>query len=406
MENNFTPEDIKNVYQQIRTKINKTNLYYADKLSKLTGNNIYLKLENLQKTGSFKIRGALNKILNLSQEEKKNGIVAASAGNHAQGVALAASNLGIIPTIVMPTLAPIAKIQATQNYGGKVILEGTFFDDALDKAIEISKKEGKTLIHAFDDFDIIKGQATIAYEIWEDLQNIDYCLVPIGGGGIMSGIASYLKQVNPKIIMVGVEAANVNSYEQALINKGPIKIESKPSIADGIAVKKVSSLTYSLLTKYVDKTITVTEDEIAQAMLFLLESCKFVTEGSGAVCTAALLFDKLNIKNKNKNVVSLVTGGNVDITTLGNIINNALIQANRRVVIFVNSKIGNDAIIDIGNIVKENGAAIYKINSSLDRKKLNINNVNIKVVFDVSDQKQKNKIIKTIKKYGYDVVSF
>lgn len=406
MENNFTPEDIKIVYQRIRSKINKTNLYYADKLSKLNGNNIYLKLENLQKTGSFKVRGALNKILNLSHEEKKNGIVAASAGNHAQGVALAASNLGIIPTIVMPSLAPIAKIQATQNYGGKVILEGTFFDDALDKAIEISKKEGKTLIHAFDDIDIIKGQATIAYEIWEDLQNIDYCLVPIGGGGVMSGIASYLKQVNPKIIMIGVEAANVNSYEQALINKKPIKIESKPSIADGIAVKKVSALTYSLLTKYVDKTITVTEDEIAQAMLFLLESCKFVTEGSGAVCTAALLFDKLNIKDQNKNVVSLVTGGNVDITTLGNIINNALIQANRRVVIFVNSKIGNDAIIDIGNIVKENGAVIYKINSSLDRKKLNINNVNIKVVFDVSNKNQKNKIIKTIKKYGYDVVSF
>lgn len=405
MHQYFSNDEIKKISQSINKQINWTPLYFGEKISKYVGNNVYLKLENLQKTGSFKLRGALNKINCLSPEERKRGIVAASAGNHAQGVAFAAHHFKIKPTIVMPTLAPIAKIKATEEYGGNVILYGNFFDDSLEKAKAISKEKNMTLIHAFDDLEIIKGQATIGYEIYEDLKTIDYCLVPIGGGGIMSGISHYLKQANPKIKMIGVEAENVNSFEQALKHHHPIKIKPQFSIADGIAVKRISDLTYEIMEANVDKVVTVSEDEIAQAMLFLLEKCKFVTEGAGAVVAAAILFDKLNINNKKLNVVGVISGGNVDITTMGNIINSALIKQNRRVVISINSPIGNNAIIDLGHIVKTNGAIIYKIRSSLDRKNLDLNNVNIRLVIDVSDKWQKQKIIDAIKDKGYKVVS-
>ncbi len=405
MQQYFSNNEIKKISKKISKWINWTPLYFGEKFSKQVGNNIYFKLENLQKTGSFKLRGALNKINSLSSAERKKGIIAASAGNHAQGVAFAANLFKIQPTIVMPILAPIAKIKATEEYGGNIILHGNFFDDCLEKAQEISKNQNMTLVHAFDDIDVIKGQATIGYEITHDLETIDYCLVPIGGGGVMSGISHYLKQFNPKIKVIGVEAENVNSFEQALKNKKPISINSQFSIADGIAVKRISDLTYKIMTANVDDVVTVSEDEIAQAMLFLLEKCKFVTEGAGAVVAAAILFDKLNINHQNLNVVGVITGGNVDITTMGNIINNALIQQNRRIVVSVNSPMGNNAIIELGEIVKKNGAIIYKIRSSLDRKNLDLNNVNIKLIIDVSDKWQKQKIIDAIKEKGYKVVS-
>ncbi|WFQ93220.1 threonine dehydratase [Mycoplasma feriruminatoris] len=405
MSHPFTVDEIKQIHQKISKIIHYTPLHYADKLSALTGNNVYLKLENLQKTGSFKLRGATNKINKLTDEEKKHGIIAASAGNHAQGVAYAATNLGLKSTIVMPENAPVAKIQATEKYGGKVVLSGRYFDDALAKAMEIKEKENLTLIHAFDDIEIIKGQATIAYEIDQQIKNIDYCLVPIGGGGLMSGISAYLKQVNPNIKMIGVEAANVNSYQQAKALNKPVMIESKPSIADGIAVKKVSDLTFSILNQYVDDVVVVSEEEIAEAMLFLMENCKFVTEGSGAVTAAALMFDKLNIKNQNKTVVGLVSGGNIDIAMVGNIINKALIKTNRRLVLSVNIPSDNKEILNVINIINSCGAKIFKIKTNRDIMYLELNEIHTTFIIDLSNPDQQQQIIDKISKANYNITS-
>ncbi|WFQ92347.1 threonine ammonia-lyase [Mycoplasma feriruminatoris] len=405
MSHPFTVDEIKQIHQEISKIIHYTPLHYADKLSALTGNNVYLKLENLQKTGSFKLRGATNKINKLTDEEKKHGIIAASAGNHAQGVAYAATNLGLKSTIVMPENAPVAKIQATEKYGGKVVLSGRYFDDALAKAMEIKEKENSTLIHAFDDIEIIKGQATIAYEIDQQIKNIDYCLVPIGGGGLMSGISAYLKQVNPNIKMIGVEAANVNSYQQAKALNKPVMIESKPSIADGIAVKKVSDLTFSILNQYVDDVVVVSEEEIAEAMLFLMENCKFVTEGSGAVTAAALMFDKLNIKNQNKTVVGLVSGGNIDIAMVGNIINKALIKTNRRLVLSVNIPSDNKEILNVINIINSCGAKIFKIKTNRDIMYLELNEIHTTFIIDLSNPDQQQQIIDKITKANYNITS-
>ncbi|WP_369024505.1 threonine ammonia-lyase [Mycoplasma capricolum] len=405
MSHPFSVDEIKQIHQEISKIIHYTPLHYADKLSALTGNNIYLKLENLQKTGSFKLRGATNKINKLTNEEKKHGIIAASAGNHAQGVAFAATNLGLKSTIVMPENAPMAKIQATEKYGGKVVLSGRFFDDALAKAIELKEKENLTLIHAFDDIEIIKGQATIAYEIDQQIKNIDYCLVPIGGGGLMSGIATYLKQVNPNIKMIGVEAANVNSYQQAKALSRPVMIDSKPSIADGIAVKKVSDLTFSILNQYVDDVVVVSEEEIAEAMLFLMENCKFVTEGSGAVTAAALMFDKLNIKNQNKTIVGLVSGGNIDIAMVGNIINKALIKTNRRLVLSINIPSDNKEILNVINIINSCGAKIFKIKTNRDIMYLELSEIHATFIIDLSNTDQQQQIIDKIIQANYKITS-
>ncbi|QVK06946.1 threonine ammonia-lyase [Mycoplasma mycoides] len=405
MSHPFTVDEIKQIHQEISKIIHYTPLHYADKLSALTGNNIYLKLENLQKTGSFKLRGATNKISKLTDEEKRHGIIAASAGNHAQGVAYAATNLGLKSTIVMPENAPMAKIQATEKYGGKVVLSGRYFDDALAKAIELKEKENLTLIHAFDDIEIIKGQATIAYEIDQQIKNIDYCLVPIGGGGLMSGIATYLKQVNPNIKMIGVEAANVNSYQQAKALNKPVMIDSKPSIADGIAVKKVSDLTFSILNQYVDDVVVVSEEEIAETMLFLMENCKFVTEGSGAVTAAALMFDKLNIRNQNKTIVGLVSGGNIDIAMVGNIINKALIKTNRRLVLSVNIPSDNKELMNIISIINSCGAKIIKIKTNRDIMYLELNEIHTTFIIDLSNPDQQQQIIDKITQANYNITS-
>lgn len=398
-------ENIIKSYNSIKDKVLKTGLIKAEKLSSISNHDIYLKLENLQKTGSFKIRGSLNKIQNLTSEQKAKGLIAASAGNHAQGVALAANSLGLKSTIVMPLTAPLAKIQATKDYGGPnctVELFGDMFDDAMQRALTLAKEQDLTLIHPYDDKDVILGQGSIAIEIAEQMKEmgktIDYCLVPIGGGGLLSGIATYLKAENPKIKFIGIESENVPSYKAALETGAPIKIPAKPSIADGIAVKRTGDLTFKILKKLVHDVITVSEQEIAQAMLFLLEKCKIVTEGSGAVTTAAVLSGKLNelIGDKKKNIVCLVSGGNVDITNLGTIINSALISTHRRVPFSVNGKINNNTITEIVNIIMRNGGLVYKIHTTFDRGKLDVSNYNVKIIMDISNQQQKDQIFKEI----------
>ena len=288
-----TLEDVKEARGIIEDAILKTDLLENVRLSEKTGAQVFYKCENLQRTGSFKIRGACNKIAHLTDEEKACGVIASSAGNHAQGVALGAKNAGIKATICMPANAPISKVAATKSYGAEVVLHGTVYDDAYAKAVEIQAQTGATFLHPFDDKYVIAGQGTIGLEIYEQLDgNVDTVLVPIGGGGIIAGIATALKELNPNIKVIGVQTCNIPSMKKSYENGKITSAFNDITIADGIAVKTPGSLTFDIISKLVDDVITVTEEEIAEAILFMMENQKLVSEGAGAVSTAALLSEK------------------------------------------------------------------------------------------------------------------
>ena len=288
---------------------------------------IYLKTEDLQNTGSFKVRGAYFKISQLSDEEKAKGVIACSAGNHAQGVALAAQKNGIKATICLPDGAPISKIEATKSYGAEICLVNGVYDDAYKKALELRDEKGYTFIHPFNDPDVIAGQGTIALELYEQIPDLDAVIVPIGGGGLISGVAFAIKQLNPNVKVYGVQAAGAPSMKNSLADG---KIETLPSvktIADGIAVKEPGDLTYDICSKYVDEVVTVTDDEISAAILALMEQHKLVAEGAGAVPVAAVMFDKIDLKGKK--AVCVVSGGNIDVTILSRVIARGLLMSGR-----------------------------------------------------------------------------
>ena len=285
-----TLQDIKDAKETIKDIVKKTDILESAKLSAMTGANVFYKCENLQKTGSFKVRGACNKIANLTDEEKANGVIASSAGNHAQGVALGAQMTGIKATIVMPATAPLAKVTATKGYGAEVVLNGLVYDDAYAKAVELQKETGATFLHPFNDKYVISGQGTIGLEILEQLDGkVDTILCPIGGGGIIAGIAVAAKGINPNIKIVGVQTANIPSMHESMKNGEVTTAFKSTTIADGIAVKTPGDVTFEIINELVDEVIVVEEDEIAQGMLFLMENQKVVAEGAGAVSTAAFL---------------------------------------------------------------------------------------------------------------------
>ena len=313
-------KDIEKALQNIRTFVHKTPLIHSNSFSKMFGAEVYLKAENLQKTGSFKVRGAFNRMINI----KDRKVIAASMGNHAQGVAFAAARLGIQAKIVMPVTAPIVKEEATRGYGAEVILYGENFNDALNYALS---QEGYTFIHAFDDYDVIVGQGTIGIEILEDLSNIDIILVPVGGGGLISGIAIAVKERSPKIIVIGVQTESAPSAycsfkEKKVIDKIPLS-----TIADGIAIGQVSGRTLEIINRYVDDMITVSEDSIAMAILLFLERKKLVVEGAGAVPLAALIENRERFKGKT--ILLVVSGGNIDFTLIDKIIHKGLVTSGR-----------------------------------------------------------------------------
>ena len=320
-------EKVQHAAKMLKGKVIRTPLIHSPSLSQLFGGEIYLKLENLQKTGSFKIRGATYYVLTNKDRIGPGGVVAASAGNHAQGVALAARQARIPATIVMPEWASISKQEATRGYGGEIVIEGKSLGESLKKAEEMAL-EGKTFIHPFDDPDIITGQGTIALEILEDLKEIDMIIVPIGGGGIISGIASIVKSIKPTINIIGVQSnACPSAYES--YHRGEItKVSSEYSIADGISVKQVGALNFDMIRKFVDDVVLVEEDQIAAAILLLLERKKILAEGSGAVSLAALLNGSVKVPRKNR-VVLLVSGGNVDSSLLGRILSQGLLKKGR-----------------------------------------------------------------------------
>lgn len=327
---NITLQDIKDARETIKGIVKKTDILESSRLSNMTGANVFYKCENLQKTGSFKVRGACNKIANLTEQEKANGVIASSAGNHAQGVALGAKMSGIKATIVMPATAPLAKVTATKGYGADVVLNGLVYDDAYSKAVEIQKETGATFLHPFNDKYVISGQGTIALEIFEQLDNnIDTILCPIGGGGIIAGIAVAAKALNPNVKIIGVQTENIPSMKASIENGKVTTAFKDTTIADGIAVKTPGDITFEIIQELVDELVVVKEDEIAQAMLFLMENQKVVSEGSGAVTTAALLSKKYKPK-KGENVVCIISGGNVDVNTVYRLIGTALVKEGRR----------------------------------------------------------------------------
>lgn len=316
----ITKSDIEEAYRKIRNDVVCTPLVWSQKLSQLCGCQTLFKLENFQTTGSFKERGALNKLLSLSPEEKGKGVVAASAGNHAQAVAYHCQRLGIRAKIVMPLGTPLIKVVSTQNYGAQVILQGETVDDAYDRALDLARREGSILIHPFEDPWIIAGQGTVGLEILDDdlARGVEAVLCPIGGGGLISGVATCIKETNPKIRIIGVEAASAPSMKKSLESGGPVRLSSASSLADGIAVKRPGQINYDIVKKYVDEVVTVEEDEIANAILLLLEVEKIVVEGAGAVPLAALLNRKVHLEGKR--VLSIISGGNIDVNILDRII--------------------------------------------------------------------------------------
>jgi threonine dehydratase len=321
-------EVIEDAQRRIQPAILRTPMIYSDAISKMTGKEVFLKLENLQKTGSFKIRVAYHKLSRLSPAERKGGVVAASAGNHAQGVACASSLLGIPSTIVMPEGASIAKQVATKSYGGEVVLFGKDTDEALDHARELVRG-GKSFVHPFDDFLVIAGQGTIGIEILEDVPDVEAILVPIGGGGLISGISTIVKKENPRVKIIGVQAKKVPSALRALKAKKIVEVKSEPTLADGIALRKLGEKTFPLIRRHVDEIVAVDEDEIASAILLLMERKRLVAEGAGATPLAALLSKRW--KPRAKKIVLVVSGGNIDLHLLDRIIEKGLTQTGRLV---------------------------------------------------------------------------
>ncbi len=321
--------DIEAAYRKIQKDIVSTPLVYSQKLSHLCGCQVLLKLENFQMTGSFKDRGALNRLLSLSPEQKAKGVVAASAGNHAQAVAYHCQRLGIRSKIVMPLGTPLVKVVSTQGYGAEVILQGEMVDDAGELAFQISQEEGLTFIHPFADPLIIAGQGTIGIEILKDelAKDLAAVLCPIGGGGLISGIATYLKETNPAVRVIGVEAYACPSMKASLLEGHPVRLEKTSSLADGIAIKMVGQINFEIARKYVDEVVTVEENEIANAILLLLEMEKIVAEGAGAVPLAALLNRKVALQSGK--VLLIISGGNIDVNILGKIITRGLAMEGR-----------------------------------------------------------------------------
>ncbi|MEM2900945.1 MAG: threonine ammonia-lyase [Thermoplasmata archaeon] len=393
-----TLADILEARQILKGVILRTPMEKSSTFSKMLGNEIWIKYENLQKTGAFKIRGAYNKIAHLTEEERKRGVIACSTGNHAQGVAYAASLFNTKAIIVMPKGTPLPKIQATRNYGAEVILAGDCYDDAYAEAERLVKERNLSFVHPFEDRYIIAGQGTIGLEILEDLPDIDVFVCPIGGGGLISGIAMALKAARPNVKVIGVEAKGANSAYLSLKNGKITQLDNVSTIADGIAVKRPGDLTFSLLKQYVDDIVTVDEDEIARAILMLLERCKTVAEGAGAVSIAALVYDKLGIAGKNKKVVALISGGNIDINMIGKVIRRGLIKAGRyiQVSVLMADKPGRlDRLLDV---VAKNEANVLSINTDRIAQDIPMGMARIILDLETASQEHSDELIKKIKK--------
>ena len=334
-----------------------THLIYSPIFSEESGNQIYIKPENLQKTGAFKIRGAYNKINKLTEEEKKRGVIASSAGNHAQGVAYAARELGIKAVIVMPKTTPLIKVQSTKKYGAEVVLYGDVYDDAYQKAKELEAQEGYVFVHPFDDIDVLEGQGTIALEILEEMPDAEVIVVPIGGGGLISGIAAAAKMIKPDIKIIGVEPSGAASATEALKKNKVVTLPEANTIADGTAVKRIGDLTFNCIKQYVDEVVTVDDYELTEAFLLLAEKHKIIAENSGILPLAALK----KLSERGKKIVPVVSGGNIDVLMISSMINKGLISRDRIFNFAVSIPDRPGELAKITHIIADVGANIVKL---------------------------------------------
>jgi threonine ammonia-lyase len=383
--------------ERLGTVIEKTKLIHSNIFSDESGNDVYIKPENLQRTGAFKIRGAYNKIAKLTEEEKKRGVIAASAGNHAQGVALAAQKLGIKAVIVMPKHTPLIKVEATRRYGAEVILTGEVYDEAYEYAKKLQEKEGYTFVHPFNDEDVIEGQGTIALEVLEELPDADIILVPIGGGGLISGIASAAKLKNPLIKIIGVEPEGAASALEARKNHHVVELDEANTIADGTAVKKIGDITFDYIEKYVDDIVTVSDYELMAAFLVLVEKHKIVAENSGILAVAGL--KKLNVTGKK--IISIISGGNIDVLTISSMINKGLVARGRIFTFAVDLPDKPGQLVAVSQILSEQNANVIRLEHNQFKNLDRFHEVELQVTVETNGEEHINKITQEFEKKGY-----
>ena len=393
-------EDFKAAKQRVDEVILETHLIHSDAFSAECGNDVYIKPENLQKTGAFKIRGAYNnKIVKLDDEAKKHGLIASSAGNHAQGVAYAANKLGVKATIVMPSHTPLIKVEATKAHGADVVLAGEVYDDAYAKAVELQESEGYTFVHPFDDEDVMEGQGTIALEILEELPDADMILVPIGGGGLISGIAAAAKLIKPDIQIIGVEPEGAASASAAIQEDQVVLLNEVNTIADGTAVQQIGSKTFKYIKEYVDDIVLVNDYELMEAFLLLVEKHKLVAEGSGILALAGLK----KLKTKGKKVVSLISGGNIDVLTISSMINKGLISRGRIFTFSVQLPDKPGQLELVSKVLNQCNANVIGVDHNQFKNFARFSEVELRVTVETNGNAHIQMIIDEFNKLGYTI---
>lgn len=396
----LTLDKIYHASHVLKDVIRTTDLIKAPKIN--PESDIYLKPENLQITGSFKVRGAYYKISQLSAEEKAKGVIACSAGNHAQGVALAAQKAGIKSLICLPDGAPISKVEATKSYGAEVCLVKGVYDDAYNKALELKEEMGYTFIHPFDDEFVIAGQGTIGLEILDQLRDVEAVIVPVGGGGLISGVAFAVKSLDPSIKVYGVQAAGAGSMVNSVHDHKIERLDSVATIADGIAVKEPGKITFDMCGKYVDDIVTVTDDEISSAILALIEQHKLISEGAGAVSVAAAMFNKAPVKGKK--TVCLVSGGNIDVTILSRVIKRGLLKSGRSVSLVIELVDKPGQLQGVSEIIARHGGNVVSIHHERANENSDVNGCFLRIVLETRNFEHISEIKDDLISSGYKLV--
>ena len=398
-ENNMmTLEKFEEASEVVKKVTNKTKLVHSAYLSEMTGNKVYLKPENMQVTGAYKIRGAYYKVSTLPKEERQKGLITASAGNHAQGVAYAAKKFGCKAIIVMPTTTPLIKVNRTKSYGAEVVLYGNVYDEACAYAMGLAEKEGMTFIHPFDDETVATGQGSIAMEILQDLPTVDIILVPVGGGGLLAGISTLAKLLNPKIRVIGVEPMGANCMQESLRKGEVVTLPSVDTIADGTAVKTPGSKIFPYIKENVDEIITIDDSELVVSFLDMLENHKMVVENSGLLTVAALK----HLDAENKKVVAVLSGGNMDVITVSSVVQHGLIQRGRIFTLSVLLPDKPGELVNVASIIAENQGNVIRLDHnqfvSINRNSA----VELTITMEAFGHEHKDKIIKALRARGYD----
>jgi threonine dehydratase len=398
----LTLADIREAHERVSGVARHTPLERSRSFSEMSGADLHLKLENFQRTGAFKIRGAMNRIQTLSDAEREAGVVTASAGNHAQGVALAASRAGVDATVVMPKFAPVSKVKATRGYGASVRLEGVDYDEAQAYAHQLERDEGRTYVHAFDDPVVMAGQGTLGLEIVDDCPDLDTVVVPIGGGGLISGVAVAIKAQLPDVRVVGVQAEGAASAAKSLEAGEVTEIDSVDTIADGIATRSVGSQALEVMEEYVDEVVTVDDREIALALTLLLERSKTLVEGAGAVALAAVLSDAFEYDD-GETVVAALCGGNIDLNRLGTVIRRGLVQMGRYLKITIDLKDRPGELERVSSIVARTGANVYAVHHDRTSRDVAVNAAELELELETDDAEHAADIVDALEADGYEV---